>query len=285
MHDEPRRRRAALARRCRTRRTARRRRRGRGRRRSSTTIAFLPPSSSDTSLGPVSIAAAATARPVGTEPVKLTRADAGVHGERGAGLAEAVHDLDELARARRRRRSASTNASAHAGACSDGLITMPLPASSAGKHFHDGIATGKFHGVIIPTTPTGWRVVHAILSGSSDGTRLAPRGAALAGDERGHVDRFLHVAARLDEHLAGLAADELGELAPCGRRARRRHAAMSSARAGIGTRGPRPLRLASLHRRPRSTSAAVAAVNVPRTSAGRAGLTESNVGHHLIVSR
>ena len=46
---------------------------------------------------------------------------------------------------------------------------MPLPASSAGKHFHDGIATGKFHGVIIPTTPTGWRVVQPILFGISDG--------------------------------------------------------------------------------------------------------------------
>ncbi len=34
-------------------------------------------------------------------------------------------------------------------------MTTPLPASSAGKIFHDGIATGKFHGVIIPTTPTG----------------------------------------------------------------------------------------------------------------------------------
>ena len=39
---------------------------------SSTIMAFLPPSSSETSRGPVSIAAAATLRPVGTEPVKLT---------------------------------------------------------------------------------------------------------------------------------------------------------------------------------------------------------------------
>ena len=57
---------------CRTRRRGRRRRRGRGRRRSSTIMAFLPPSSRETSFGPASIAAAATLRPVGTEPVKLT---------------------------------------------------------------------------------------------------------------------------------------------------------------------------------------------------------------------
>ncbi len=53
---------------------------------------------------------------------------------------------------------------------------MPLPASSAGNVFHDGIATGKFHGVIIPTTPTGWRVVNAILFGISHGT-VSPHAA------------------------------------------------------------------------------------------------------------
>ena len=102
--------------------------------------------------------------------------------------------------------------------CSDGFSTIPLPASSAGKHFHDGMATGKFHGVIIPTTPIGCRVVQAILLDSSEATTSSQRGAALAGDEPTHVDGLLHVAACLDEHLAGLAGDELGELGPCGRR-------------------------------------------------------------------
>ena len=64
----------------------------------------------------------------------------------------------------------STKASAHCGASSEGFRTTPLPASRAGKIFHDGMATGKFHGVIIPTTPTGWRVVQASLFASSDGT-------------------------------------------------------------------------------------------------------------------
>ena len=57
---------------------------------------------------------------------------------------------------------ASTKATPHAGASSDGFITTPLPASSAGKIFQLGMAIGKFQGVIIPTTPTGIRVVHAI---------------------------------------------------------------------------------------------------------------------------
>ena len=94
---------------------------------------------------------------------------------------------------------------------------MPLPASRAGKHFHDGMATGKFHGVIIPTTPTGIRVVHASFEPSSDGT-VSPHGAAaLAGDEAGHVDGLLHVAARLDADLAALPAHELGQLGLAGR--------------------------------------------------------------------
>jgi hypothetical protein len=41
------------------------------------------------------------------------------------------------------------------GGVLEGFSTMPFPASRAGKHFQLGMATGKFHGVIIPTTPTG----------------------------------------------------------------------------------------------------------------------------------
>ena len=36
--------------------------------------------------------------------------------------------------------------------------------------FHDGIAIGKFHGVMIAETPTGWRTDIANLSRSSEGT-------------------------------------------------------------------------------------------------------------------
>src|SRR5215467_14019695 len=50
-----------------------------------------------------------------------------------------------------------------------GLITHVLPQTSAGSSFHEGIAMGKFHGVIIPHTPTGVRTAMANLLGSSDG--------------------------------------------------------------------------------------------------------------------
>ena len=50
-----------------------------------------------------------------------------------------------------------------------GLKTTVLPATSAGAIFHDGIAIGKFHGVITPMTPIGIRTLIWNLSGSSDG--------------------------------------------------------------------------------------------------------------------
>ena len=90
---------------------------------------------------------------------------------------------------------------------------MPFPASNAGKHFHDGMAIGKFHGVIIPTTPMGCRVVHAILSLELGRDDLAHRGAPLSGHEAAHVDGLLNVAAGLDEHLPGFPRDKHRELA------------------------------------------------------------------------
>ena len=51
-----------------------------------------------------------------------------------------------------------------------GLMTAVLPQMSAGNSFHPGIATGKFQGVMIPTTPIGRRIAIANLSGISDGT-------------------------------------------------------------------------------------------------------------------
>ncbi len=49
----------------------------------------------------------------------------------------------------------STKRSAQSGVSSAGLNTTVFPAITAGKIFHDGIATGKFHGVTHPTTPSG----------------------------------------------------------------------------------------------------------------------------------
>ena len=66
--------------------------------------------------------------------------------------------------------SACTKLNVDSGVSCAGLITAVLPATRAGNSFHDGIAIGKFHGVIIAHTPSGWRTAMANLLGSSDGT-------------------------------------------------------------------------------------------------------------------
>src|SRR5207247_3900341 len=50
------------------------------------------------------------------------------------------------------------------------LKTTVLPHTSAGTIFHDGIAIGKFQGVITAHTPSGCRTDIANLSRSSEGT-------------------------------------------------------------------------------------------------------------------
>ena len=66
--------------------------------------------------------------------------------------------------------STLTKLTADSGVSDDGLNTTVLPHTSAGMIFHDGIAIGKFHGVITAQTPSGWRTDIANLSRSSDGT-------------------------------------------------------------------------------------------------------------------
>ena len=45
------------------------------------------------------------------------------------------------------------------GVADAGLRTRVLPAARAGATFHAAIISGKFHGMIAPTTPTGSRRV------------------------------------------------------------------------------------------------------------------------------
>src|ERR1700740_1872368 len=55
------------------------------------------------------------------------------------------------------------------GVSSAGFSTTVFPLTSAGIIFHDGIAMGKFHGVIMPQTPIDCRTLIANLLGSSEG--------------------------------------------------------------------------------------------------------------------
>ena len=54
---------------------------------------------------------------------------------------------------------ASVNLSPESGASEDGLNTTVFPAIRAGAILRAGIETGKFHGVMTDTTPSGSRSV------------------------------------------------------------------------------------------------------------------------------
>ena len=55
--------------------------------------------------------------------------------------------------------ASSARRRAESGVSSAGLSTTVLPQASAGPSFHDEMLSGKFHGTISPTTPSGSRNV------------------------------------------------------------------------------------------------------------------------------
>ena len=57
------------------------------------------------------------------------------------------------------RLASSARARAESGVSGAGLMTMVQPAARAGAHLRVIMATGKFQGVMQPTTPIGWRIV------------------------------------------------------------------------------------------------------------------------------
>ena len=54
------------------------------------------------------------------------------------------------------------------GVCSAGFITTVFPAASEGASFHAASRSGKFHGRMCPTTPSGSRRVRCSMFGSMD---------------------------------------------------------------------------------------------------------------------
>ena len=55
--------------------------------------------------------------------------------------------------------SSSPRRSAESGVCSAGLSTTVQPQARTGPSFQAAISSGKFQGMICPTTPTGSRSV------------------------------------------------------------------------------------------------------------------------------
>ena len=108
------------------------------------------------------------------EPVKLTASTSG-----DDVIAGPIFDPGPMTRFRTpggkpARWRMSTSDQGDAGASSAGLKTTQLPNASAGAIFHAGIASGKFHGVMSPTTPTGSRVTSTSTPGRTESS-LSPR--------------------------------------------------------------------------------------------------------------
>ena len=134
-----------------------------------TRIAFLPPISSATRLWPAA-ASMATWSPVAVEPVNEMSAT--FEWRTSAAPSSGLLPRTKFTTPGGTPHSSRTwtKSEAVTGVSGDGFSTTVLPRISAGKVFQEGMAMGKFHGVIKPTTPTGSRTHRADLSGSSDGT-------------------------------------------------------------------------------------------------------------------
>ena len=123
---------------------------------SKKTLGDLPPSSRVTGMM-FSEAYCMISRPVVVSPVNAILR---MRGDCASGLpASRPKPLTTLTTpAGSRSAISSMNTMIEAGVCSAGLITTALPAASAGASFHTPISSGKFHGMIWPTTPSGsWK--------------------------------------------------------------------------------------------------------------------------------
>ena len=133
-----------------------------------TTMMFLPPISRWTFLK-LGAALVLTVRPTSVEPVNDTTLTAG--DSSSALPTSPPPPVTRLSTPGGTPASSSTLTKFHdeSGVSVAGFSTTVSPQISAGRIFHDGIAIGKFHGVMMPHTPIGWRIDIANLSRSSDG--------------------------------------------------------------------------------------------------------------------
>ena len=125
---------------------------------SSTITGDLPPSSSETR-AMLSMAALPISLPTAVEPVKAILSTPGC----AASAAPAVGPVPVITFSAPLGNPASSAHSARrsavSGVSSAGFNTMLQPVASAGPTFHTVIISGKFHGMMAPTTPTGSRRV------------------------------------------------------------------------------------------------------------------------------
>ena len=123
----------------------------------NTTFGDLPPSSSETFLR-LPAAALTISLPTSVEPVNATLSTSSCAASAAPASPKPVTMLTTPSGSPASC-SSSPRRSADSGVCSAGLSTTVQPQASAGPSFHAAISSGKFHGMIWPTTPTGSRSV------------------------------------------------------------------------------------------------------------------------------
>ena len=126
----------------------------------------LPPSSIVTGIR-FSEAYCMMRRPVVVSPVNATLE---IRGEVASGLpASGPKPVTMLSTpAGRRCPTSSIRTMIEVGVCSAGFTITQQPAARAGAIFQEAISSGKFHGMIWPTTPMGsWRLMLTVCSSSS----------------------------------------------------------------------------------------------------------------------
>src|SRR5438067_1026652 len=135
---------------------------------SSTIMGFLPPSSSEQCLKLLA-AVVPMVLPTALDPVNEIARTSGCSSIGAPASAPNPVTMFTTPFGTPASASTRTKLNVESGVSCAGLITQVLPQTKAGNSFHDGIAMGKFQGVIMPQTPIGWRIAMANLLGSSDG--------------------------------------------------------------------------------------------------------------------
>ena len=104
----------------------------------------------------VGAAAAMTRRPVSLEPVSVTIATPGCATSASPASDPPVTAVTSPSGAPASA-SSETIRCVERGVCGAGLMTTPQPAASGAASFQTAMISGKFHGAMAPTTPTGRR--------------------------------------------------------------------------------------------------------------------------------
>src|SRR5450830_1552869 len=125
----------------------------------NTTAAFLPPSSNETSFMP-SATDFMMVLPVFDSPVKVMASMSGWRVRNSpAELPPKPWIRLNTPGGTPASRMTSASSVAEEGDSSDGLATTVLPQASAGATFQVNSSSGRFHGEMMPTTPSGLRTV------------------------------------------------------------------------------------------------------------------------------